>query len=62
MSPPDEVLDLLYRGGEPRDLGATVRQWDDLAAMNERAFRGSPRHRGPAASATFWTRWPAGRR
>ena len=34
--PPDEVLDLLYRGGEPRDLGATVRQWDDQAAMSER--------------------------
>ena len=30
--PPDEVLDLLYRSGEPRDLGATVRQWHDLAA------------------------------
>ena len=36
ISPPDEVLDLLYRGGEPRDLGATVRQWDDQAAMSER--------------------------
>ena len=31
--PPDEVLDLLYRSGEPRDLGATARQWLDLAAM-----------------------------
>jgi outer membrane lipoprotein-sorting protein len=31
--PPDEVLDLLYRSGEPRDLGATVRQWHDQAAM-----------------------------
>ena len=31
--PPDEVLDLLYRSGEPRDLGATVRQWRDQAAM-----------------------------
>jgi hypothetical protein len=31
--PPDEVLDLLYRSGEPRDLGATVRQWLDQAAM-----------------------------
>jgi outer membrane lipoprotein-sorting protein len=32
--PPDEVLDLLYRSGEPRDLGATARQWLDLAAMS----------------------------
>jgi outer membrane lipoprotein-sorting protein len=31
--PPDEVLDLLYRSGEPRDLGATARRWLDLAAM-----------------------------
>jgi hypothetical protein len=31
--PPDEVLDLLYRSGEPRDLGATARKWLDLAAM-----------------------------
>ena len=31
--PPDEVLDLLYRSGEPRDLGATARQWNDLAAV-----------------------------
>jgi outer membrane lipoprotein-sorting protein len=31
--PPDEVLDLLYRSGEPRDLGATARHWLDLAAM-----------------------------
>jgi outer membrane lipoprotein-sorting protein len=31
--PPDEVLDLLYRSGEPRDLGGTARQWLDLAAM-----------------------------
>jgi outer membrane lipoprotein-sorting protein len=31
--PPDEVLDLLYRSGEPHDLGATVRQWHDPAAM-----------------------------
>jgi hypothetical protein len=30
---PDEVLDLLYRSGEPRDLGATARQWLDLVAM-----------------------------
>ena len=31
--PPDEVLDLLYRSGEPRDLGATARQWHDLAVV-----------------------------
>jgi outer membrane lipoprotein-sorting protein len=31
--PPDEVLDLLYRSGEPRDLGATARHWLDLVAM-----------------------------
>jgi hypothetical protein len=31
--PPDEVLDLLYRSGEPRDLGATARQWLDLVAL-----------------------------
>ena len=39
-SPPtDEVLDLLYRSGEPRDLGATARQWLDLAAMAPEGFR-----------------------
>jgi len=31
--PPDEVLDLLYRSGEPRDLGATMRRWYDQAPM-----------------------------
>ena len=31
--PPDEVLDLLYRSGEPRNLGATARRWHDLRAM-----------------------------
>jgi hypothetical protein len=31
--PPDEVLDLLYRSGEPRDLGATARRWLDVVAM-----------------------------
>jgi len=31
--PPNEVLDLLYRSGEPRDLAATARQWLDLTAM-----------------------------
>ena len=61
ISPPDEVLDLLYRSGEPRDLGATVRLWHDLAAMSRAGFRGSSAPPGPAASATFWTRWPAGR-
>jgi outer membrane lipoprotein-sorting protein len=32
--PPDEVLELLYRSGEPRDLGATARRWLDLFAMS----------------------------
>jgi hypothetical protein len=33
-SPPtDDVLDLLYRSGEPRDLSATARHWLDLVAM-----------------------------
>ena len=45
ISPPDEVLDLLYRSGEPRDLGATVRQWHDLAAHERAGFRGHPRRR-----------------
>jgi len=31
--PPDQVLDLLYRSGEPHDLGATARHWLDVAAM-----------------------------
>jgi outer membrane lipoprotein-sorting protein len=31
--PPDEVLDLLYRSGEPHDLSVTVRQWRDQAAL-----------------------------
>ena len=31
--PPDEVLELLYRSGEPRNLGATARQWLDVFAM-----------------------------
>jgi outer membrane lipoprotein-sorting protein len=31
--PPDEVLELLYRSGEPRILSATVRQWLDFAAI-----------------------------
>ena len=31
--PPEQVLDLLYRSGEPRDLGATARQWHDMAAV-----------------------------
>src|SRR5579872_6269476 len=37
--PPDEVLDLLYRSGEPRDLGATARQWHDLVATAPEGFR-----------------------
>ena len=52
ISPPDEVLDLLYRGGEPRDLGATVRLWHDLAAMNERAFE-EARAAGPGGIGYF---------
>jgi len=52
ISPPDEVLDLLYRGGEPRDLGATVRLWHDLAAMNEWAFEGA-RAAGPGGVGYF---------
>ena len=31
--PPDEVLELLYRSGEPRNLGAMARQWLDVFAM-----------------------------
>jgi len=31
--PPDEVLELLYRSGEPRNLGATARRWLDVFAM-----------------------------
>jgi len=38
--PPDEVLDLLYRSGEPRDLGATARQWLDLVAISARIPEG----------------------
>jgi hypothetical protein len=34
--PPDEVLDLLYRSGEPRDLDATARQWHNLVATYAR--------------------------
>ena len=53
--PPDEVLDLLYRSGEPRDLGATVRQWRDQAqaawVRKDPRRRGggspTPRHDGP---------------
>ena len=44
--PPDEVLDLLYRSGEPRDLGATVRLCRDLAAVAAVAdTRRNPRRR-----------------
>ncbi|MBV9794873.1 MAG: hypothetical protein JO016_13150 [Actinobacteria bacterium] len=38
--PPDEVLDLLYRSGGPRDLGATARQWHDLAAIASELHEG----------------------
>jgi outer membrane lipoprotein-sorting protein len=34
--PPDEILELLYRSGEPRVLSATVRQWLDFAAIVRR--------------------------
>ena len=50
---PDEVLDLLYRSGEPRDLGATARQWLDLFAMGCQKDSAPP---GAAASATSSTR------
>jgi outer membrane lipoprotein-sorting protein len=35
-SPPDELLYLLYRTGEPRDLGATVREWRDTTVTMAR--------------------------
>jgi len=35
-SPPDDLLYLLYRTSEPRDLGATVREWHDLAVTTAR--------------------------
>ena len=35
------MLGLLYRGGEPHDLGATARQWHDLAAMTARVPDGA---------------------
>jgi hypothetical protein len=31
--PPDQVLDLLYRSGEPRDLGATARKRSDALIL-----------------------------
>ena len=34
--PPGEVLELLYRSGEPQVLSATARQWLDLAAIVRR--------------------------
>jgi len=34
--PPDDLLYLLYRGGEPHDLRAAARQWSDLAAITAR--------------------------
>jgi outer membrane lipoprotein-sorting protein len=38
--PPDEVLELLYRSGAPRGLGATARQWLDLAPIAASAPEG----------------------
>jgi outer membrane lipoprotein-sorting protein len=38
--PPDEVLDLLYRSGEPRDFSATARQWHDLVTMTSEVPEG----------------------
>ena len=35
-SPPDELLYLLYRTGEPRDLSATVREWHDTTVTMTR--------------------------
>ena len=35
-SPPDDLLYLLYRTGEPRDLSATVRDWHDIAVTMAR--------------------------
>jgi hypothetical protein len=35
-SPPDDLLYLLYRTGEPRDLGATVREWHDTTVTMAR--------------------------
>ena len=43
--PPDEVLDLLYRSGEPRDLGATARQWHDPGRHGGMDARKIPRRR-----------------
>jgi hypothetical protein len=39
--PPDDLLYLLYRGGEPHDLRATARQWSDLAAITARVPAGA---------------------
>jgi outer membrane lipoprotein-sorting protein len=33
-SAPDDLLYLLYRGGEPHDLAATMHEWRDTAVMN----------------------------
>src|SRR6201995_4261114 len=38
--PPDEVLDLLYRSGEPRNFSATARQWHDLVTMTSQVPEG----------------------
>ena len=39
--PPDDLLYLLYRGGEPHDLRAAARQWYDLAAITARVPAGA---------------------
>ena len=50
--PPDEVLDLLYRSGEPRDLGATVRQWNDQVVVGAWTQEQDTAPPGAAASPT----------
>jgi hypothetical protein len=40
-SPPDDLLHLLYRSQEPHDLGATLHEWFDLAAMTGRLAAGA---------------------
>lgn len=57
LAPPDDLLHLLYRGGEPRDLRAASRQWCDLAAITARVPEGARatgqtvRHTASAVSA-----------
>ena len=54
-SPPDDLLYLLYRTGEPRDLSATVREWHDLAVTMARMAQ-DVRPPASAASAASSTR------